>query len=417
MRPLSRLVTLLALCSCSFGKSKAHAVTFYEDVEPIVQTKCQGCHLSGGIAPFSLDSFSAVSAHADRINYRVQRKEMPPWLPSERSEALLHARSLSQEQIDIIAAWVKAGAPEGSASDHQNRGPNLQTIRADVEIAMADPYTPRVDLTDDYRCFVLDPHLGSEQSLTGYNIIPGNNAIVHHVILFSVADQGDALKQLDALDAADPGPGFSCFGDVGIATEAVKYLGGWAPGVGAVSEPRGTGIALPAGSRIVMQVHYNTTNGRSPDLTRAQLEFSKGQILQATLLPLVNDDLVIPAGERGVEVRQDYKLGSLFPPVVLYNVFPHMHVHGVSISVSVTQADGETMVIDIPRWDFHWQTGYDLARPLVVKPGDTVHLRCTYDNSPENQPVINGQLQAPKDLHWGEATSDEMCLAFFYTTY
>lgn len=409
------LATVLALAACG-GSQK----TYYKDVEPIVQTKCGGCHVPGGIAPFTLTSYADVKSRAKLVDDQTQARLMPPWPPGPGSLPFEHDRSLSDAQVATIHDWVAAGSPEGDKKDHQDRSPEVVKIRKDASIAMAEEYTPAAGMTDDYRCFVIDPQLADSQYLTGYEVHPGVPAIVHHVILYQVQDVGDAFAQLDALDAADPGPGYTCFGGPQItaggggAKGAVRFLGGWAPGTGAVPLPAGTGLAMPAHSRIVMQLHYNTFNGRFPDLTTADLQYTHGSVNEAYLVPLANTSFQIQPGDAHAVVTDDTFVNGQIPNFTLYGVYPHMHLHGRQISMSVTQGGKETTLIDIPRWNFHWQGQYHLTTPIRVKQGDHVGLTCVFDNSLDSQPIVNGQRQDPQILTWGERTTDEMCLGFVY---
>jgi hypothetical protein len=73
-------------------------------------------------------------------------------------------------------------------------------------------------------------------------------------------------------------------------------------------------------------------------------------------------------------------------------------------------------VLRIDEWNFDWQGGYTLREPLRVGPDDTLRISCTWDNSAENQPVVDGAVLEPQDVVWGEGTTDEMCLSVMYVT-
>jgi hypothetical protein len=195
-----------------------------------------------------------------------------------------------------------------------------------------------------------------------------------------------------------------------------RFLGGWAPGAGAVRLPQGTGIALPPRSKIVMQVHYNTSNGRKPDQTKAALELQPVGLKEAFLFPLANDSFTVPAGAKDVAVDGSFAIPASIGSFTIHGLFPHMHLFGMQISLDHAHAGKTARLMDVPRWDFHWQGSYALQTPARIAPGDTLGLRCVYDNSPEHQPWIDGAPQAPKALRWGEKTTDEMCLMFLYAT-
>ena len=92
--------------------------------------------------------------------------------------------------------------------------------------------------------------------------------------------------------------------------------------------------------------------------------------------------------------------------VRVWGVFPHMHTLGRQIRVDLNQADGsDQCMVDVPRWDFHWQMAYWLNDPIRVTPQDAATISCTYDTTSRDTVV-----------HFGDGTQDEMCLAFVYVT-
>ena len=165
-----------------------------------------------------------------------------------------------------------------------------------VTVRMPEPYTPvgaRPGVgTDDYRCFLLDPKVPSDQFITGFNVLPGNPDVVHHVILFRVP--ADLVAEAEQKDAATPGQGWTCFGNSGLGSggreiDDAPWLGAWAPGGSEQVYGKGFGEELGKGSRVVMQVHYNLLAGKQPDRSAAELRLApatdKIQPLQTRLLP------------------------------------------------------------------------------------------------------------------------------------
>ena len=175
------------------------------------------------------------------------------------------------------AATDPAAADDGPANAKPARAVPLRTGERRMTLRMPTAYTPSAPTgvgTDDYRCFLLDPHLTKDVFLTGTNVLPGNPDVVHHVILFRVAP--GQVAEARAKDAATPGEGWTCFGGTGLKgdfsdVDDANWLGAWAPGVGESTHRNGYGVDLPAGSRIVMQVHYNLLAGPEPDVSAAKL--------------------------------------------------------------------------------------------------------------------------------------------------
>jgi hypothetical protein len=384
------------------------AVTYHRDVAPIVDARCAGCHAPGGLAPFSLTSYEDARPRAKAIADATASGGMPPWLPADGCGDFRDARRLSAAEIATFAAWADTGAPAGdpasapppttTAGAAGDRGPPGATL---------DPgaaYVPQRTATDDHRCFLIDPALSSARDLIGFEVHPGTPASVHHVLLFTVAPSQVAAAQ--AKDAAEPGIGWTCFAGTGLGSgrEAPPAIGGWVPGAGGAAFPSGTGIRLAPGTWIVMQVHYNLSVQHDvSDRTTADLFYADAPVAKrAFVLPLANQDFVIPAG--AIEtVTAELPAARAWE---LWGVAPHMHLRGTKIGVTIAHPDGSTTcVVDIPRWDFHWQEFYYYRQPIAVAAGDVGRLACTFDNSAGTEP-----------LRWGERTTDEMCLTFGYFT-
>jgi hypothetical protein len=147
------------------------------------------------------------------------------------------------------------------------------------------PYRPQAPSGghDDYRCFLLDPGLREDAFVTGSDVLPGNPAVVHHAILFAVPP--GQVDEAEAHDAATPGRGWTCFGGSALpkrpgsaarALNSAPWLAAWAPGSGGTVYGKGTGKRMPAGSRIVLQLHYNLREGDDPDDTAVRLRLMAG---------------------------------------------------------------------------------------------------------------------------------------------
>ncbi|HSI98235.1 MAG TPA: hypothetical protein VK926_07720, partial [Gaiellaceae bacterium] len=315
---LSVLAVPLAAIAKSGGDAgpSARTPSFTREVAPILAEKCAGCHQTGGIAPFSLQTASQAASKAQLIAAAVQARRMPPWPPGQASPSYVgqRERTLSARQRETILAWARAGGRVDGPARKASL-PKTAPVRAGesvLDLRMPAAYRPGAPkgATDDYRCFLLDPKLAADASVTAARIVPGRPRVVHHVILFRVSP--DQVADARRLDAADAGPGWTCFGGTGLSLgdtaslqsslNDASWVAAWAPGWGGERLPNGTGVPLPAGSRIVMQVHYNLLNGRAPDRSRAVLTIAPSSAgltpLQTMLLP-GPVELACPPGETG----------------------------------------------------------------------------------------------------------------------
>jgi hypothetical protein len=393
------------------------AVTYYKNVKPIIDAHCVGCHVAGGIGPFSLATYDDAMVSSSLLPSVTASRYMPPWPPAAGCGDFRDARVLSPTEISTFDAWQNQGAPAGNPADAP--APKPPAAGLGTPSAKLDPgvsYHPNDALTDDYHCSLIDPGLATAQDLIGFNVHPDSSATVHHVLLFAVTK--DKVAALQAQDAAEVGPGWTCFGGTGV--DGTPTIGGWVPGSGQTAFPPPTGIHLDAGTQIVMQIHYNLLSSMNvTDRTTADLFYAPAPLLainRAMITAIAQPIFTVPSGAKSTTVTADLPIKGKYD-FDLWGVVPHMHVHGVAIHVEVQHPDGtSTCAVDIPAWDFHWQQFYYYQHALKVKVGDNIHLACTYDNSATNQPVIGGVRQAPKDLHWGEKTTDEMCLNYLYFT-
>jgi hypothetical protein len=400
-------------------------ITYFQHVKPLVDAKCGGCHSDTGIAPFALTTYDELNEMAGVALVNVENKTMPPWPPNPDCNEYVGDRSLSDDQIELFKAWVEGGRVMG---DEATAAPPLDTeqvrlSRVDKSLAMPVAYTPQTttDNPDDYRCFVIPWTESTTKYVTGFRAVPGNPKVVHHVIAFYAAP--DQLAAYQALDDAEAGAGYTCFGGSGGPSRT--WVGGWAPGSLGSDMPAGTGIRVEPGSAIVMQVHYNVlTAGAQPDLTTVEVKLDdtvdKTAIIQPWANPnwLDSQEMRIPAGE--ADVMHAFEFDASLPvggPFTIWSAGLHMHTLGQRATASIVRADGTNeCLLQIDDWNFHWQGSYGLRQPPVFNRGDKLRVECHFDNSPENQPLVGGQPRVPQDVFWGESTTDEMCLGTFYLT-
>ncbi len=465
---------------------------YYSHVRPILEQKCVGCHTQNGIAPMVLNSPEMAVKYARAAQLEVQAKRMPPFLPGGESPAFRDDARLSENEIAIIANWSWAGAPLGKL---ENAAPVLARAPApkfDLTVDIGRDFQPQSDYSDEYRCFLIDPQLTEPRWIKGYDVLPGNRQIVHHVIAYQVT--GRFVEEAKQLEAKQDGRGgWTCFGGPNIGTDALRdvayraalsgesstatsggnievpngllgYVGSWVPGVSGVRFPEGTGVLLRPGAKLVVQVHYNLLAGNGKDRTAFAFQFAdkNTQLKPLGLLGLASPVEIPCAGAyptdptdpchreaayKAVEAYQEPWLTGLFKGGLLQTYckqslptrgssgkvqttcdFPvsktllalgtqgHMHTRGVSLKIEVNPDSVQRKVaLDIPRYDFHWQSSYFFAKPLRLEKGDVVRMTCVFDNSAEMQPWQNGVQQKPRYIVWGESTQDEMCVGNLQT--
>jgi hypothetical protein len=426
-RSLVGSLTLLALGACGDGGAGSPEPTYWADVAPILNEKCVRCHQADSAAPFALDGYREVVARAERIVEVTGARTMPPYLMNHDGSCgeFQADETLSDQQIALLARWARGGQQEGTPAPLPRPSPRRLTGGTELQTPTLTPVAQGGQLAefDEYRCYPVDMGLQSEKFITAYEVTPGNPAIVHHVIGFLVdtrqpaADGRTAAEVMQALDEADPErPGWPCFGMAGEGLPIAAVPVNWAPGIGPVAYPAGTGIPVGRRHQLVVQVHYNLAHAAhrgQTDSTRVRLQFADR--VDRQLAFLLNDGFLgtifggepatLAPGQKALSYTWTMKGSAMgldqVPHAELLGIAPHMHERGISQVVRIGQP-GEPLACaaNLPRWDFNWQRLYLYAgTPRRLTADTEIEVTCTYDTSRDSSPVRPG---------WG--TRNEMCL-------
>ena len=328
-----------------------------------------------------------------------------------------------------------------------------------VSLGLPRAYTPAAPSggTDDYRCFLLDPRLQANAFVTGYDVLPGQEDVVHHVILYRVPPASVAKAR--ARDAATPGDGWTCFGGTGLDNQGATlndapWVGAWAPGGHEQVLSPDIGIPLPRGSLLVLQVHYNLLRGAKPDRTSVKLRLSTSTRLAPLETMLLPAPVELPCrpGRTGKLCDREQALldvgarfggrssamvagllalcqGDFVPrpgttqsctrrveqPATVRAAAGHMHLLGSAIRIELNPGTpGARTLLDIKQWDFDNQGSIPVAATRL-RVGDQVRVTCTHDQSWRDK-LAELRRIPERYVVWGEGTTDEMCLGILSVT-
>jgi Copper type II ascorbate-dependent monooxygenase, C-terminal domain len=405
---LSGLVGLWFVASFAFAAD--NPPTFYKDILPILQSRCQTCHREGEMA-MPLSTYAQVKPFAAAIREATRSKAMPPWFADPCCGRFSNDPSLSVEQIATFTAWADAHAPEGDPHDapppaQWTHGWNIG--KPDVVFQM--PRAKAIPASGDvpYQYIIIPTHFKEDRWVRMTEIRPSNRMVVHHAVAYIRDPQSSWLR------GAPVGTPFSA---EDLPTESLRRDAMWttsdillvyAPGSLPDQWPEGFAKLVPAGSDIVLQMHYTTHGHPMEDQTNVGMVFSKERPQKRVLtLQLTNDRFLIPPGDpdHRVEVH-----GTLPNDALLLNFFPHMHLRGKSFEYNIVEPGGHVRtLLRIPHYDFYWQLSYRLAEPIPLKAGTTLQAIATFDNS-KNNPHNPDPDSA---VTWGEQTWAEMMVGFF----
>jgi hypothetical protein len=379
-----RLFAPPAINADSGNKPAPKDVTFTKDVAPIFFKSSAECHRAGEIAPFSTLSYKDVRPWAKSIREKVGSREMPPWHADPNHGEWLNDRRLTQAEIDTIIAWVDGGAKEGDPKDlpPAPKLPEGWTIgQPDETFSIPEQSIPATGVIP-YKYLVVPTNLKEDRWITDAEIRSTGRSAMHHVIV---------LIQ----DPSNP------------ANANGNLLAGVAPGEQPARYRPGFGKKIPAGAKLIFQMHYTPNGEATKDVTTIGLKYAKERPEhQIFTRPVLNVSFTIPAGAPNYEVQSSYLFKE---DAHLTSLMPHMHLRGKDFEIKAVFPDGTSKVLlKVPRYDFNWQTYYVPKEPLAIPKGAKIECTAHFDNSPANK----YNPDPTKDVKWGEQTWEEMMIGW-----
>jgi len=409
-------------------------VTFSKDVVPILQKNCQSCHRPGQMAPMSFLTFRDARPWARSMKNKVESRQMPPWFADPAHGEFANDRSLSQKDIQTIAAWADSGALEG---DPKDAPPPVAwpsdgwQIKPDIIVRGPEFRVPAHTPNDvvEWVTYIVPSGFTRDTWITSLEIKPSVLSVTHHICFTFQThrpdtkyyvpnwsesprdDEGAAIKGNNPPAApargparpasgrppdADAGGGFNCFVPGRVADDY---------------RPFGAGKLIPAGSDISFQVHY-TPIGKEvvdrpligftvADTAPEKRWMSYGIVGGGPTFAIPPNDANYKSPPFDLEFTAD---------VELVEFMPHMHVRGKNMTYHLVYPDGrDEIVLSVPKYDFNWQLQYQPKKPLRVPKGTKMYVEAYYDNSKSNRHNPNPE----RTVYLGRMTWEEMMAPFF----
>ncbi len=366
-------------------------VTWSDQIAPLFFRSCQPCHRPGEIAPFPLMSYSDVLGWEGMIQEVVQERRMPPWHANPSYGHFVNDRRLSDEDVALIDTWVENGAPLGEPEVAESAPvdePVVWTIgEPDLIVSMSDePFLVPAEGIVQYQHFLVDPKLEEDVWVAAAQCQPGAPAVVHHIDVFAFPPDVEP-------DPASP--------------NIFRYLlWGKTPGERPIELPKGVAIRLQAGSKFLFQMHYTPCGEAQLDRSQIGIRFADPETVTLPMHFVIvpNFHFEIPPYTDNYLVESEYSIPQDARLLILN---PHLHLRGKSFRFEAFYPDGrQEVLLDVPRYDFEWQTHYVLAEPKLLPRGTRIHCTALFDNS-------TGNLSNPdpsRKVRWGDQTWEEMML-------
>jgi hypothetical protein len=428
MMRISAVGLLLGMTAMA-GNTTSVPVTFNKDVLPVLQKNCQNCHRPGQIGPMSLLTYQDARPWAKAIKTAVLTSKMPPWFADPRYGHFANERKLSEGEISALTRWVDNGALEGDAKDKPPAlefPPDGWNIKPDKIFTLPQAYDVPPEGVIEYTYYVIPTGFTQDTWVAAAEVLPSNRKVVHHVIAFVRPPGSQWMRE------AKPGEPFvpvvhkrdANGAGIGIAKQNAdpqrgrepqagilsnEFLVAYVPGIQPQTFVLGDSAKLiPAGSDIVLQMHYTPNGNAGSDITKVGLVFAKETPKHRYLTIGASTALLkIPPNDPNYETHSQL---TFTEDAQLVWMQPHMHLRGKDFAYKLVYPTGESeTALNVPNFSFNWQLGYDEAKPVVLPKGTRMECTAHFDNSANNPLNPNPNVE----VKWGDQSWEEMMIGWF----
>ena len=407
------VVCILGTVAVRAGEQNAKpaAPTFTKDIAPILYRNCTACHRPGEIAPMSLLTYEDARPYAKAIRDDVSEGHMPPWHADAAHGTFLNERRLTGTEKETLLEWANNGAPKGDPKDLPPAPSYVEGWaigKPDAVFEMAEDYTVPAEGVIQYEYFYIPTNFTEPKWVQAIEVRPGNRTVVHHVLVYYRA--APDMQRTNVLQFNPETARLPAERTAGIRLNAPKpgmpprrLLASYAPGTNPQEAPKGAAFRLEAGGVIELQMHYTTNGEPGTDRTKVGLVFAKEpNPREVRVSQFVNGTFTLPAGAPDVAVNAEV---GFLQDVTIWGLFPHTHLRGKKWRYELQLPDGtKKTILDVPRYDFNWQTYYMFRDPLQVPKGAKIVSTAWFDNSTANK----WNPDAKVDVKWGDQTWEEM---------
>ncbi|MFO0809882.1 MAG: redoxin domain-containing protein [Gemmataceae bacterium] len=361
---------------------------FAKDVAPILKTHCQECHRAGAVGPFALQTYEQVAKRAGAIQAVVSDGRMPPWFADpDHSTRFVNRRGLSEAERDTLFAWLRStDRPRGDDRDLPAPLPPATEWRIGKPDQIVSTPTQDLPASGDipYRYAILPTAFLHETWVQGVEIKADNGRALHHANL--------------------------AFAKLGEKFSVENFITGQVPGGEAMALSDGVAVRIPAGSVLVLQMHFVTSGKPEQCKVSVGIRYARDTVQQRLRLSyLATTRYAIPPGAAAHRVAVSKELPC---DAVGVGLFSHMHLRGKDMSFRAKTPDGKSEeLLLIPNYSFSWQMPYrwEFGAKRFPK-GTTLECVAHYDNS-----AFNPFNPDPKvTVRDGPQTHDEMMNGFVF---
>ena len=323
---------------------------------------------------------------------------MPPWYVDKTVgiQQFANDRSLTDHEIDLIARWVDAGAPQGNPrdlpaakvwptedvwefADYFGRPPDL--------VVKSPDYTMPAVSQDRWWEVRGTPAIPEDRWVAGTETRPVRRSrkVVHHATTMLFQKETAETARFPPIGAQRQGRRRRCCTRATrqrirprcwIRRRPAQAFSEWAVGKnGELYVEHDAGQFLRAGSEIGWDIHLNASGEETPvEVETAFWFYPKGTLPKFRAMMSAFGyakayEIDIPPGQ----VSRIEAYTTLPAPAIVLNFQPHMHFRGKAFTMEAIYPDGRTEVLNsVPQYRFNWHINYVYTKDAapVLPEGD-----------------------------------------------
>ena len=377
---------------------------FYEDIMPIIKTKCAVCHNPVGSAPMNLLNYSDLAGRKTMLRYVLNNNLMPPWHNIDKTLGPWeNDLSLTAKEKALLLRWLSSGLPYRNASNRKKYLTKTSNFIKNPDYIIKLPHSVTIPPTGliPYKEFIIDPGFKEDKWIRKYEFVL-KPKIVHHSVI-RIVDKCFLKKRKTKFQICSKpiNKGFSIWIGSRFAIQGFpkfKDLG------------EDLGIKVPKGSVFLFQIHYGSIGKKIIDNeseVRIQFLSTKPKYKRVSLT-LLDTKLNIPSHQKNYLSEMKYRIKQ---SAQLVSATSHMHLRGKATSISVINPKGtEKKILRLDPFNYNLQRIYYFKNPKEIAKDSTLVCRNWFDNSSENP--VNPNFK--QSVTWGEMVNQEMSLCAFH---
>lgn len=404
---------LLAAATC-IG---ADEVTYYNKIRYIISANCLPCHGKNNVAPFTLESYTDVVAHASGIKRAITSKAMPPWSADANYKHFVNERLLSDSDIATLVDWINNKYPKGEYKPFEKTAVDKAMPAPSLVIKLPKVKLP-ANSRDSIIHFKVYYSIPSDTAAYAIRFVPGNQKMLHHAnpILYNAEGDGyfAELSNMRRIETMQPN------GTLAYETyyeRDMDFFADYTPGRAIQTMPEGFTFNVSKKGYVLCQVHYGPSTIEFEDESSIELFFTDNNVNRVGEARKLGSggDLAKPWPPLIIKADSisTYYINFTVPmdaSVIIYS--GHMHLLGKNFLAYATTPKNDTIpLLLINNYQFYLQEDCIPAQPIVLKKGYKIHVEATYDNTQSN--ILN-PYNPPRDIVEGWRTVDEMMAFTMY---